>query len=182
MLHGVKRLVVMFFLLLVLMICGFSYYTYRQHKENAARVEQITQTMNKKVAKAKQASSNVVQESYKTSSTTDETQAALNALHASNGTELDKYKNEKYYALDKAIINNDAKAADAAVKAMGTDLAMNDRYRSTQAVSLLNQAAMLIWLIRSAMPTSNIQLSDCCLADNGRFHFDGGTCLNWNLN
>lgn len=140
MLHGVKRLVVMFFLLLVLMVCGFSYYTYRQHKENAARVEQITQAMNKKVAKAKQASSNVVQESYKTSSTTDETQAALNALHASNGTELDKYKNEKYYALDKAIINNDAKAADAAVKAMGTDLAMNDRYRSTQAVSLLNQA------------------------------------------
>lgn len=140
MLHGVKRLVVMFFLLLVLMICGFSYYTYRQHKENAARVEQITQTMNKKVAKAKQASSNVVQESYKTSSTPDETQAALNALHASNGTELDKYKNEKYYALDKAIINNDAKAADAAVKAMGTDLAMNDRYRSTQAASLLNQA------------------------------------------
>lgn len=141
MLHGVKRLVVMFFLLLVLMICGFSYYTYRQHKENAARVEQITQTMNKKVAKAKQASSNVVQESYKASSTPDETQAALNALHASNGTELDKYKNEKYYALDKAIINNDAKAADAAVKAMGTDLAMNDRYRSTQAVSLLNQAS-----------------------------------------
>lgn len=140
MLHGVKRLVVMFFLLLVLMICGFSYYTYRQHKENAARVEQITQTMNKKVAKAKQTNSNVVQESYKASSTTDETQAALNALHASNGTELDKYKNEKYYALDKAIINNDAKAADAAVKAMGTDLAMNDRYRSTQAVSLLNQA------------------------------------------
>lgn len=140
MLHGVKRLVVMFFLLLVLMICGFSYYTYRQHKENAARVEQITQTMNKKVAKAKQTNSNVVQESYKASSTTDETQAALNALHASNGTELDKYKNEKYYALDKAIINSDAKAADAAVKAMGTDLAMNDRYRSTQAVSLLNQA------------------------------------------
>lgn len=140
MLHGVKRLVVMFFLLLVLMICGFSYYTYRQHKENAARVEQITQTMNKKVAKAKQTNSNVVQESYKASSATDETQAALNALHANNGTELDKYKNEKYYALDKAIINNDAKAADAAVKAMGTDLAMNDRYRSTQAVSLLNQA------------------------------------------
>ena len=140
MLHGVKRLVVMFFLLLVLMICGFSYYTYRQHKENAARVEQITQTMNKKVAKAKQTNSNVVQESYKASSATDETQVALNALHANNGTELDKYKNEKYYALDKAIINNDAKAADAAVKAMGTDLAMNDRYRSTQAVSLLNQA------------------------------------------
>jgi len=140
MLHGVKRLVVMFFLLLVLMICGFSYYTYRQHKENAASVEQITQTMNKKVAKAKQTNSNVVQESYKASSATDETQAALNALHANNGTELDKYKNEKYYALDKAIINNDAKAADAAVKAMGTDLAMNDRYRSTQAVSLLNQA------------------------------------------
>ncbi|MDM8220697.1 hypothetical protein [Limosilactobacillus mucosae] len=140
MLHGVKRLVVMFFLLLVLMICGFSYYTYRQHKENAARVEQITQTMNKKVAKAKQTNSNVVQESYKASSATDETQAALNALHANNGTELDKYKNEKYYALDKAIINNDAKAADAAVKAMGTDLAMNDRYRSTQAASLLNQA------------------------------------------
>lgn len=140
MLHGVKRLVVMFFLLLVLMICGFSYYTYRQHKENAARVEQITQRMNKKVAKAKQTNSNVVQESYKASSATDETQAALNALHANNGTELDKYKNEKYYALDKAIINNDAKAADAAVKAMGTDLAMNDRYRSTQAVSLLNQA------------------------------------------
>lgn len=140
MLHGVKRLVVMFFLLLVLMICGFSYYTYRQHKENAARVEQITQTMNKKVAKAKQTNSNVVRESYKASSATDETQAALNALHANNGTELDKYKNEKYYALDKAIINNDAKAADAAVKAMGTDLAMNDRYRSTQAVSLLNQA------------------------------------------
>lgn len=140
MLHGVKRLVVMFFLLLVLMICGFSYYTYRQHKENAARVEQITQTMNKKVAKAKQTNSNVVQESYKASSATDETQAALNALHANNGTELDKYKNEKYYALDKAIINNDAKAADAAVKAMGTDLAMNDRYRSTQVVSLLNQA------------------------------------------
>lgn len=140
MLHGVKRLVVMFFLLLVLMICGFSYYTYRQHKENAARVEQITQMMNKKVAKAKQTNSNVVQESYKASSATDETQAALNALHANNGTELDKYKNEKYYALDKAIINNDAKAADAAVKAMETDLAMNDRYRSTQAVSLLHQA------------------------------------------
>ncbi|WP_270648667.1 hypothetical protein [Limosilactobacillus mucosae] len=140
MLHGVRRLVALFMVLLLLIICGFGYYTYHQHKQNEAQISQMTQTMNKKIAKAKQTSSNVVQESYKNSSSTDETQAALNALHSSNATELDKYKNEKYYALDKAIINNDAKAADEAVKAMGNDLGMNDRYRASQAVSLLNQA------------------------------------------
>lgn len=140
MLHGVRRLVALFMVLLLLIICGFGYYTYHQHKQNEAQISQMTQTMNKKIAKAKQTSSNVVQESYKNSSSTDETQAALNALHSSNATELDKYKNEKYYALDKAIINNDAKAADEAVKTMGNDLGMNDRYRASQAVSLLNQA------------------------------------------
>ena len=140
MLHGVRRLVALFMVLLLLIICGFGYYTYHQHKQNEAQISQMTQTMNKKIAKAKRSSGNVVQESYKNSSSTDENQAALNALHSSNATELDKYKSEKYYALDKAIINNDAKAADEAVKAMGNDLGMNDRYRASQAVSLLNQA------------------------------------------
>ena len=52
-------------------------------------------------------------------------------------TELEKYPSEKYYALDKAIIQNNASAANAAVQAMGNDLAMGDRYRASQAESLL---------------------------------------------
>lgn len=125
---GSRRLGIGFGVILLAVVGGFSGMMYHQNQVNQQQVEQIQKQMEVKVAAAKQ---------VPTPSASEVLQKATEALHANNLTELEKYPSEKYYALDKAIIQNNASAANAAVQAMGNDLAMGDRYRASQAESLL---------------------------------------------
>ncbi|MCH5383754.1 hypothetical protein [Limosilactobacillus fermentum] len=128
---GSRRLGIGFGVILLAVVGGFSGMMYHQNQVNQQQVEQIQKQMEVKVAAAKQVS---------TPSASEVLQKATEALHANNLTELEKYPSEKYYALDKAIIQNNASAANATVQALGNDLAMGDRYRASQAESLLKTA------------------------------------------
>ena len=112
---------------------GITGYTVYQSHANSVRVSQINQ-------QAKQRQTTAKQQSQSQLSPAETDKAALAALHANNLDQLNKHSTEKYYALDKAIIENDPKAVTSAVEAMGDNLQMNDRYRAEQAQSLLKQA------------------------------------------
>lgn len=131
---GAKRLAVGLIAVILLLVGGGAYYIHSQAVANAERVAAVQQTMARRVKAAQTANT------QKQPSQADIDRAALVALHSNNQAKLDKYQNESYYQLDKAIINNDANAANSAVQAMGDNLGMHDRYRAAQAQSLLKTA------------------------------------------
>ena len=133
MLKGFRRLTTGLVVFSLLLIGAGGYTLYHQQQVHNQQMVEMTKTMNAKVAAAKKATPRSISQS-------EANKKALIALHENSRSKLDKYSNEKYYDLDKAIIDNDASAANTAVKAMGNDLKMNDHYRATQAQNLLQTA------------------------------------------
>lgn len=131
---GTKRLTYGFVAALLLVIGGGAGLMIHQQNMNNERYEALTKTMNQRVAAAKATSTKpqLSQEQID--------HRATNALHANDGKKLDKYNTEKYYELDKAIIDNNSDAANKAVQGLGDNLNMGDRYRASQAVELLKNA------------------------------------------
>ncbi|WP_295730210.1 hypothetical protein [uncultured Limosilactobacillus sp.] len=131
---GAKRTMIGGITVLVLLIAGGTGLFIHQQNVNNARIASLTNTMNRRVAEAKAA------KATPQPSQAEVDKKALTALHANDSNALNKLQTETYYQLDKAIIDNNADAANAAVSAMGDNLKMNDRYRSTQAENLLKNA------------------------------------------
>ena len=130
MVKGVKRMVIGFIVTLLLIVVGIAGYTAYQKHQHQQEVAQLQQQMHDRVEAAKKLST-VSQDQINSK--------AVAALHSNNANELDKYKTETYYNLDKAIIANDPKQANDAIQKMN-NLDMNDRYRASQAQSLLTKA------------------------------------------
>ncbi|MGN1284511.1 MAG: hypothetical protein ACI4TY_04355, partial [Candidatus Limosilactobacillus intestinavium] len=131
---GTKRLTYGFVAALLLVLGGGAGLMIHQQNVNNQRYAALTKTMNERVAAAKATSS-------KPQLSQDQiNHRATNALHANDAKKLDKYNNEKYYQLDKAIIDNNSDAANKAVQGLGDNLNMGDRYRASQAVELLKNA------------------------------------------
>lgn len=130
MVKGVKRMVIGFIVTLLLIVVGIAGYTAYQKHQHQQEVTQLQQQMHDRVEAAKKLST-VSQDQINSK--------AVAALHSNNANELDKYKTETYYNLDKAIIANDPKQANDAIQKMN-NLDMNDRYRASQAQSLLTKA------------------------------------------
>ncbi|MEY8736795.1 hypothetical protein AB9M75_06060 [Lactobacillus sp. AN1001] len=133
-LKGTKRMVAVLSSMILLGIGGGGYYVYHQHITNQAQVNKLTkqvETANQKVLEAQSNSKEESQEEIDKKATT--------ALHSNDQKELNKYPTEKYYQLDKAIIANDPEQVKQAINALGDNLKFNDRYRMTQALSLLEQ-------------------------------------------
>lgn len=130
MVKGVKRMVIGFIVTLLLIVVGIAGYTAYQKHQHQQEVAQLQRQMHDRVAAAKRLST-VSQDQINSK--------AVAALHSNNANELDKYKTETYYNLDKAIIANDPKQANDVIQKMN-NLDMNDRYRASQAQSLLTKA------------------------------------------
>ncbi len=128
---GLKRLTGMVTVALLLIIGGGGYFAYHQQQANSARISALQDQLSKKPK--------TTVHKDKVVSATSAAAKATTALHANDQKELDRYSNEPYYDLDKAIIANDDKAADAAAQKLAS-YDLHDSYRSTQTVSLLNKA------------------------------------------
>lgn len=131
---GAKRAMIGGVTMLVLILAGGTGLFIHQQNVNNARIANLTNTMNRRVAEAK------ATKAASQPSQTEIDKKALTALHSNNSNALNKLQSETYYQLDKAIIDNNADAVNAAVSAMGDNLKMNDRYRASQAESLLKSA------------------------------------------
>ena len=131
MVKGMKRLTFGFVTLLLIVIAGGAGLYIHQEQVYNQRISDTTRTLKSQVAAQKAQPKQLSQE--------EANKKATVALHENSQKKLDKYANEQYYQLDKAIINNDADAANTAVKNMD-DLKMNDHYRAAQAQNLLNKA------------------------------------------
>lgn len=137
MLKGTKRLVTALTCGLLLVLGGGGYYIYQQQTTNQAQVDKLTNQVQVANDKAKALSTSKQQ---KQSSQSEIDQKATEALHANDQKALSKYSTEKYYQLDTAIITNNADQVKQAVQALGENLKIDDRYRLTQTIALLNQA------------------------------------------
>lgn len=128
---GFKRLAFGFGTIIIILVAGGGYAFVHQQNEYNQQLAESTRTMNAKIAAANQ---------QRPLSQNEANKKALVALHENSDKKLDKYNNEKYYNLDKAIIANDANAANNAVKALGNDLNLQDHYRAVQTQNLLQKA------------------------------------------
>ncbi len=128
---GFKRLAFGFGTIIIILVAGGGYAFAHQQNEYNQQLAESTRTMNAKIAAANQ---------QRPLSQNEANKKALVALHENSDKKLDKYNNEKYYNLDKAIIANDANAANDAVKALGNDLNLQDHYRAVQTQNLLQKA------------------------------------------
>lgn len=129
---GFKRLALGLSTVIVLLIAGGGYLLVNQQNKYNQQLATTTKTMDAKIATAKQQAQPMSQ--------SEANRKALVALHENSNEKLDQYSNEKYYDLDKAIIANNATEANNAVKALGSDLNLQDHYRATQAQALLQKA------------------------------------------
>lgn len=132
MVKGMKRLTFGFVTLLLIVIAGGAGLYIHQEQVYNQRISDTTRTLKSQVVAAQKAQPKQLGQE-------EANKKATVALHENSQKKLDKYANEQYYQLDKAIINNDADAANTAVKNMD-DLKMNDHYRAAQAQNLLNKA------------------------------------------
>ncbi len=108
MVKGVKRMVIGFIVTLLLIVVGIAGYTAYQKHQHQQEVAQLQQQMHDRVEAAKKLST-VSQDQINSKAV-----AALRIVIMQN--ELDKYKTETYYNLDKAIIANDPKQANDAIQ------------------------------------------------------------------
>lgn len=130
--RGFKRLTIGFTATLILVIAGGSYAFAQQQSKYNQQLAANTKTMNEKITAA--------QNKSQPESQSEVNRKALMALHENSKSKLNQYSGEKYYDLDKAIIDNDATATNEAVKALGNDLNLQDHYRAAQAQTLLQKA------------------------------------------
>ena len=132
MMKGFKRLTFVLIVVIVALLALGGWGFVHQQRAYSQQLTNNTKLMNAKLAKARQANQPISQK--------EADQKALIALHENSLSKLNKYSNEQYYNLDKAIVENNASAAQSAVQGMGNNLHMNDHYRAAQAQNLLTKA------------------------------------------
>lgn len=128
---GTKRLFISLSIILLGVIAGSGYYIHHQNVIHQQEINVLTKQMNQKV--------NAAQATKNTPNQSEIDKKALVALHNNSLKELNKYKDETYYQLDKAIIDNNGSEVYNLLKSKD-NLNLHDRYRASQAESLLNEA------------------------------------------